>query len=40
MKLANKITDSEMRALNYKVDNGQDPQKVADEFLRSKHLIK
>ncbi|KHD37153.1 ABC transporter permease [Clostridium acetobutylicum] len=40
MKLENKITDSEMRALNYKVDNGQDPQKVADEFLRSKHLIK
>lgn len=39
-KLKNKISDSEMRAMNYKVDNGADPQKVADEFLRSKKLIK
>lgn len=40
LKLQNQITDSEMRSLNYKVDNGQSPEKVADDFLRSKHLIK
>ncbi|URZ15049.1 glycine betaine ABC transporter substrate-binding protein [Clostridium felsineum] len=39
-KLKNQITDDEMRELNYKVDNGQDPKNVADEFLKSKHLIK
>lgn len=38
--LEGKITDEDMRTLNYKVDNGDDPQKVADDFLRSKNLIK
>lgn len=39
-KIANKISDEEMRDLNYKVDNGEKPEKVADDFLRSKGLIK
>lgn len=39
-KLENKISDEEMRNLNYKVDNGEKPEKVADDFLRSKGLIK
>ncbi|MBC2581005.1 glycine betaine ABC transporter substrate-binding protein [Clostridium sp. DJ247] len=38
-KLAGKISEDEMRKLNYKVDNGADPQKVAEEFLKSKDLI-
>lgn len=37
--LEGKITDEDMRALNYKVDNGEDPRKVADDFLKSKKLI-
>ncbi|KOF57234.1 MULTISPECIES: ABC transporter permease/substrate-binding protein [Clostridium] len=39
-KLQDKITDSEMRELNYRVDSGEKPEKVADDFLRSKGLIK
>lgn len=39
-KLENKISDEEMRNLNYKVDSGEKPEKVADDFLRSKGLIK
>lgn len=39
-KLQNKINDEEMRDLNYKVDSGEKPEKVADDFLRSKGLIK
>lgn len=39
-KLANKITDEDMRKLNYKVDNGADPKVVAEDYLRSEGLIK
>jgi len=38
--LDGKITDDDMRAMNYLVDNGADPQEVADDFLRSIKLIK
>ncbi len=38
--LEGKVTDEDMRALNYKVDNGEEPRKVAEDFLRSKKLIK
>jgi glycine betaine/choline ABC-type transport system substrate-binding protein/ABC-type proline/glycine betaine transport system permease subunit len=38
--LENKISDEDMRALNYKVDNGDDPRKVAEDFLKSIKLIK
>jgi len=37
--LDGKITDDEMRAMNYKVDNGADPLKVANDFLKSEKLI-
>jgi len=37
--LDGKITDDEMRAMNYKVDNGAQSKTVAEDFLRSKHLI-
>lgn len=37
--LEGKITDEDMRILNYKVDNGEKPEKVADDFLRSIKLI-
>jgi len=37
--LDGKITDEEMRAMNYKVDNGAQSRTVAEDFLRSKHLI-
>lgn len=39
-KLGGIINEDEMRTLNYKVDNGQDPKKVAEDFLRNKGLIK
>lgn len=40
-KLEGKITDEEMRDMNYKVDKlNKDPAKVADDFLKSKGLIK
>lgn len=40
-KLGNQINDDEMRELNYKVDKlSEDPQKVAEEFLKAKGLIK
>lgn len=40
-KLSGQINDETMRDLNYKVDKlGQDPEKVADDFLKEKGLIK
>jgi glycine betaine/choline ABC-type transport system substrate-binding protein/ABC-type proline/glycine betaine transport system permease subunit len=39
-KLENKITAEDMRKLNYQVDSGADPKVVAEDFLRSKGLIK
>ena len=40
-KLAGKISDEKMRELNYKVDKlGEDPAKVAEDFLREINLIK
>lgn len=40
-KLAGQINDETMRELNYKVDKlGEDPKTVADDFLKSKGLIK
>lgn len=40
-KLAGQINDETMRELNYKVDKlGEDPKNVADDFLKSKGLIK
>ena len=38
--LQGKVSDVEMQKLNLKADNGEDPQKVAEDFLRSKKLIK
>jgi len=37
--LDGKITDTEMRNMNYQVDNGADPQTIADNFLKSIKLI-
>lgn len=40
-KLSGQINDETMRNLNYKVDKlGEDPKTVADDFLKSKGLIK
>lgn len=39
-KLEGKITDEDMRNLNYRVDSGEDPKIVAEDFLRSRDLIK
>jgi osmoprotectant transport system permease protein len=39
-KLEGKITEEDMRSLNYRVDNGEDPKVVAEDFLRNKGLIK
>jgi len=38
--LEGKITDEDMRNMNYKVDNGAQSRTVAEDFLRSKNLIK
>jgi len=38
--LDGKITDEDMRNMNYKVDNGAQSRTVAEDFLRSKGLIK
>ena len=38
--LAGKVTDDDMQTMNYKADMGGDPQKIAEDFLRSKKLIK
>jgi len=38
--LDGKITDDDMRNMNYKVDNGAQSRTVAEDFLRSKNLIK
>ena len=37
--LEGKVNDEEMQKLNLKADNGEDPKKVAEDFLRSKKLI-
>ena len=37
--LAGKITEEDMRNLNYRVDNGEQSRTVAEDFLRSKHLM-
>ncbi len=34
-----KINDDTMRDLNYKVDNGEQSRKVAEDFLKSINLI-
>ena len=40
-KLAGKITDEEMREMNYKVNvNNERPDKVAREFLENASLLK
>ena len=38
--LEGKVSDEEMQKLNLKADNGEDPKTVAEDFLRSKNLIK
>ena len=38
--LEGKVSDEEMQKLNLKADNGEDPKIVAEDFLRSKKLIK
>ena len=39
--LAGKVSEDDMTELNYKVDKlGEDPRKVADDFLRKRKLIK
>lgn len=39
--LAGKVNEDDMTELNYKVDKlGEDPRKVADDFLRKRKLIK
>ncbi len=40
LKLSNQITDKDMQQMNYKVDRGAQPKKIAEDFLRSKNLIK
>ncbi|MCB2299457.1 ABC transporter permease/substrate-binding protein [Clostridium tagluense] len=37
--LENKISDKTMRDLNYRVDNGEQSRKVAEDFLKSINLI-
>jgi len=37
--LENKVSDEEMRTMNYKVDNGEQSRKVAEDFLKSKNLM-
>ena len=39
LSLEGKVTAEDMQKLNYKADNGADPRKVAEDFLRSKKLI-
>jgi len=38
--LDGKVTEEDMRNLNYRVDNGEESRTVAEDFLRSKNLIK
>jgi len=40
LSLQGKITDDDMREMNYKTDNGEDPKKVAEDFLKKEGLIK
>ncbi|MBU3110979.1 ABC transporter permease/substrate-binding protein [Clostridium lacusfryxellense] len=39
LTLAGKVTAEDMQKLNYKVDQGEDPKTVAEDFLKSKKLI-
>ena len=39
LSLEGKVTAKDMQKLNYKVDNGEDPRKVAEDFLKLKKLI-
>ena len=39
LQLEGKVSDEDMRNLNYKVDNGEQSRKVAEDFLKSKKLI-
>ncbi len=39
LNLAGKVTAEDMQKLNYRVDKGEDPRKVAEDFLKSKNLI-
>ncbi|MGH4122960.1 MAG: glycine betaine ABC transporter substrate-binding protein [Clostridium sp.] len=39
LQLEGKVTDEDMQKLNLKADNGEDPKKVAEDFLKSKKLI-
>ncbi|MBW9155636.1 ABC transporter permease/substrate-binding protein [Clostridium tagluense] len=39
LQLEGKVTDEDMQKLNLKADNGEDPKKVAEDFLRLKKLI-
>lgn len=39
LSLEGKLTDEDMRSLNYRADNGEDPRLVAEEFLKDKGLI-
>lgn len=38
--LDGKVSDTDMRNLNYRVDNGEDSRKVAEDFLKSIKLMK
>jgi osmoprotectant transport system permease protein len=39
LSLEGKITAEDMQKLNYRADEGEDPRKVAEDFLRAKKLI-
>ncbi|MBW9149283.1 ABC transporter permease subunit [Clostridium sp. CM028] len=39
LSLEGKVTAKDMQKLNYRVDNGEDPRTVAEEFLKSKKLM-
>ena len=38
LSLEGKITAEDMQKLNYRADEGEDPRKVAEDFLRAKKL--
>jgi len=40
LSLEGKITDDDMREMNYRADNGEDPKVIAEDFLKEKGLIK
>jgi len=39
LSLEGKVNDVEMQKLNLKADNGEDPKKVAEDFLKSKNMM-